>query len=80
MGVPSDSVQVGIAVMKQKLVLGPVDSPLKQIHEVVAVDVPADRSTDGSRGSKLGLLKASGSPISRTAQILVNHSGYTCFD
>lgn len=44
-GVPSDCVQVGVAIMKHKLVLRPCGFPLKQIHEVMAIYVSADQRT-----------------------------------
>lgn len=40
-GVPSDCVHVAVTVMEEEFVLGPFGSALKQIHEVMAVDLPA---------------------------------------
>lgn len=34
--------------MEQKLVLGPFNSPLKQIHDVMTVYLPADKTTSNS--------------------------------
>ena len=44
-GVPSDRVQEGVAVVEQKLVVRPFNSLLEQIHEVVAIDLPAETRT-----------------------------------
>lgn len=40
-GVPSDCVHVTVAVMEEEFMLGPFGSALKQIHEVMAVYLPA---------------------------------------
>lgn len=39
--VPSDGVEVAVAIMEEEFVLGPFGSALKQIHGVMAVDHPA---------------------------------------
>jgi len=45
LGMPSDRVQVCVAVMEQELVVGAVHPPLKEIHEVMTVYHPAQRRT-----------------------------------
>ena len=40
-GLPSDCVHVAVAVMEEEFMLGPLGSGLKQIHEVMAVYLPA---------------------------------------
>lgn len=41
MGVPSDRVHVAVAVMEEEFMLGPLGSALKQLHEVMAIYLPA---------------------------------------
>lgn len=38
---PSDCIHVAVAVMEEEFMLGPFGSALKQIHEVMAVYLPA---------------------------------------
>lgn len=40
-GVPSDRVHVAVAVMEEEFMLGPFGSALKQLHEVMAIYLPA---------------------------------------
>lgn len=40
-GAPSDRVHVAVAVMEEEFMLGPLGSALKQLHEVMAIYLPA---------------------------------------
>lgn len=50
---PSDRIQVAVAVMEQKLVARPLNFLLKQIHEVMAVYFPSDKRAGISSQSPL---------------------------
>ncbi len=43
LGMPSDCIQVAVAVMEEELVVRSFNSPLKQIHEVMTIYLPADQ-------------------------------------
>lgn len=48
-GVPADGVQLGVAVVEEKLMLRPLGLPLQQGHQVPAVDDPGGWSRRGVR-------------------------------